>query len=64
MKEVEMNKKLQTLIDMGVGEFEHVDGSLIEHLQATRQLLKEWGASEVLQDAGLYHAAYGTAGFD
>ncbi len=27
-------------------------------------LLKAWSASTVLQNAGLYHASYGTAGFD
>ncbi len=27
-------------------------------------VLKSWGSSELLQMAGLFHAAYGTAGFD
>lgn len=26
-------------------------------------MLQQWGATHALQDAGLYHAAYGTAGF-
>jgi hypothetical protein len=59
-----MDKKLQKLAAMGAGDFEHVDGKLIDHLFATRDLLKAWSASEILQDAGLYHAAYGTAGFN
>lgn len=59
-----MDEKFRQLIELGAGEFEHVDGSLIAHLEGTRCLLKEWNASEVLQDAGLYHAAYGTSGFD
>ena len=59
-----MNLKFEELKKLGAGEFEHLNGSLIEHLDATYNLLKEWGASEWLCDAGLYHAAYGTDGFD
>ena len=59
-----MGNKFRELANLGVGEFEHLDGSLLEHLNGTRQLLEKWGASAELQDAGLYHAAYGTAGFE
>ncbi|REL27825.1 hypothetical protein DXX93_15510 [Thalassotalea euphylliae] len=59
-----INNKFTALQAMGAGEFVHLNGSLIEHLSSTYQLLKNWGASTVLCDAGLYHAAYGTAGFD
>ena len=59
-----MNDKFNELAKLGAGEFEHLNGSLIQHLCGTRDLLKSWSASEVLQDAGLYHAVYGTAGFD
>jgi hypothetical protein len=58
-----MHEKFRQLIELGAGEFEHVDGSLIAHLEGTMCLLKAWNASEVLQDAGLYHAAYGTSAF-
>ncbi|WP_339721520.1 DUF6817 domain-containing protein [uncultured Paraglaciecola sp.] len=58
-----MDEKFRQLIELGAGEFEHVDGSLIAHLEGTRCLLKEWNAADVLQDAGLYHAAYGTSAF-
>jgi hypothetical protein len=58
-----MDEKFRQLIELGAGEFEHVDGSLIAHLESTRCLLKAWNASDVLQDAGLYHAAYGTSAF-
>lgn len=58
-----MDEKFRRLIEVGAGEFEHVDGSLIAHLEGTRCLLKEWNASDVLQEAGLYHAAYGTSAF-
>ena len=56
--------KLQKLNELGAGEIEHINGSLIAHLKGTKKLLESWSASRVLQDAGLYHAAYGTAGFN
>lgn len=56
--------KLRRLSELGAGELDHIDGSLIDHLKGTRALLNEWSASPELQDAGLYHAVYGTAGFD
>ncbi len=56
--------KFQQLAALGAGEFSHLNGSLIEHLKGTKKLLCDWGASSGLQDAGLYHAAYGTDGFD
>jgi hypothetical protein len=59
-----MGGKFRKLSELGAGDFEHLDGSLIEHLHGTRDLLDKWSASDVLKDAGLYHAAYGTAGFD
>lgn len=59
-----MKSKFQELASLGAGEFEHLDGTLVDHLMGTMGLLKEWGAISELQDAGLFHAAYGTAGFD
>jgi hypothetical protein len=58
-----MDEKFRQLIELGAGEFEHVDGSLMAHLEGTMCLLKAWNASDMLQDAGLYHAAYGTRAF-
>jgi len=59
-----MNSKFQTLNNLGAGDFEHLNGSLTIHLDGTYSLLKNWGASDSVCDAGLFHAAYGTAGFD
>jgi hypothetical protein len=59
-----MKEKFQKLSELGAGGFSHIDGTLIEHLRGTQQILLTWNASQVLADAGLYHAAYGTAGFD
>jgi hypothetical protein len=64
MPGTEMNMKFDELQKLGAGEFEHKNGSLFDHLGTTYKLLKKWGATEALCDAGLYHAAYGTEGFE
>lgn len=56
--------KFQQLAELGAGDFEHLNGDLLTHLKGTQKLLKHWGANTVICDAGLYHAAYGTAGFE
>ncbi len=61
---IAVNSKFDKLSELGAGEFEHLNGSLIKHLNSTYQLLEKWGASQELCDSGLYHAAYGTAGFE
>ncbi len=58
-----MDEKTAFLIKLGADTVEHIDGDLLAHLQGTKHLLEKWGASEALQDAGLFHACYGTAGF-
>jgi len=57
----ELFARLQAL---GAGEFEHVNGSLAAHLRGTERMLREWGAGEPLCIAGLYHAVYGTDGYN
>ncbi|WP_461534857.1 DUF6817 domain-containing protein [Spongorhabdus nitratireducens] len=59
-----MNHKFEKLASLGAGDFQHLHGSLETHLKGTESLLAEWGADETLRTAGLFHAAYGTAGFD
>ena len=58
-----MEEEFQKLSELGAGNLNHINGSLLEHLCGTKDLLKEWGASKTLQNAGLYHAVYGTDGF-
>ena len=53
--------KLDFLESIGCSEKTHSGRTLIEHLMGVRRTLKEWGAPEYLQDAGLFHAVYGTA---
>ncbi|EGA67480.1 DUF6817 domain-containing protein [Vibrio brasiliensis] len=56
--------KFTMLKQLGAGDFQHLNGSLEAHLKGTQAVLNEWNSSELLQTAGLFHAAYGTAGFD
>lgn len=58
-----MQYKFKQLALLGAADFQHLNGSLIDHLKGTRDLLASWSAPQILQDAGLYHAAYGTSGF-
>ncbi|MGC4059730.1 MAG: hypothetical protein QM749_02235 [Aquabacterium sp.] len=48
---------------LGAGEFQHLNGSLATHLHGTEALLRQWGARPALCRAGLYHAVYGTDGY-
>jgi hypothetical protein len=57
----ELFAHLQTL---GAGELQHLNGSLVAHLRGTEALLRSWGANESLCVAGLYHAVYGTDGYN
>jgi hypothetical protein len=59
-----MEEKFKQLSALGADEFEHINGSLIDHLNGTKSLLEQWSAPIQLRDAGLYHAAYGTSGFE
>lgn len=51
------------LAKLGAGDFEHLNGTLEQHFVSVRATLVEWGADQTLCRAGLFHAAYGTAGF-
>ena len=45
------------------GNIRHGGRSLYEHLIGTHELLREWGASEQVRLAGLFHSIYGTRHF-
>lgn len=59
-----MDKEFEALKGLGAGDFEHLNRTLITHLKGTRAILNSWGANSILCDFGLYHAAYGTDGFN
>lgn len=50
--------------ELGAQEMQHLNGSLLSHLQGVQKLLMQWGNREALCTAGLYHAVYGTFAFD
>lgn len=52
------------LEDHGAKDIAHPGGTLYAHLVRIRDRLKELGCSDHVQQAGLLHAVYGTAGFD
>jgi hypothetical protein len=56
-------KLFEKLKEFGVGEFVHLNGSLVAHLTGTYNLLVNWGNDEALCRTGLYHAVYGTSGY-
>ncbi|MGQ3890310.1 DUF6817 domain-containing protein [Legionella sp. CNM-1927-20] len=58
-----IQKSLDILVSLGAN-IDHINGSLIDHLKGTYLLLKSWEANEELYIAGLYHALYGTSGFN
>ncbi len=57
------DEKFRRLAALGAGDFAHINGSLEEHFVGVHDMLADWGARPVLRDAGLFHAAYGTAHF-
>ena len=57
------DQALSKLHELGAHELQHLNGDLAQHLKGTYVLLREWGNSEPVCLAGLFHAVYGTAGF-
>ena len=55
--------KIDFLKRLGCEECLHGSDTLLHHLIGTHDLLKQWGAEEYVQDAGLYHSVYGTEYF-
>ena len=58
-----ISTKIDFLKQLGCNECMHGTDTLLHHLIGTRTLLREWGAKEYVQDAGLYHSVYGTEYF-
>ena len=54
-----LEKRLHAL---GAAAFDHLNGTLEQHLQGTERLLRRFGNREAVCVAGLYHAVYGTDG--
>ena len=58
-----ISTKIDFLKQLGSDKIKHRNQSLLEHLIGVRDILKKWGASEYVQDGGLFHSVYGTAHF-
>ena len=58
-----ISTKIDFLKQLGSDKFKHRNQSLLEHLIGVRDILKKWGASEYVQDGGLFHSVYGTTYF-
>ncbi|MEM7305476.1 MAG: DUF6817 domain-containing protein [Planctomycetota bacterium] len=59
----DLEGKLRFLREAGAAAQAHSHGTLLEHLTGVRALLRGWGASDALCDAGLFHSVYGTEYF-
>ena len=55
--------KIDYLTALGCDKVLHSGMTLLDHLIGVRDILKEEGAPEYVQDAGLFHSVYGTAYF-
>ncbi len=51
---------LDLLIDLNTDSSSHSQGTLIDHLQNTYELLKQWNNPNYVCLAGLFHSIYGT----
>ncbi len=63
MTDLTFTKKIDFLKSIGSDKIEHSGATLLEHLIGTSEKLKEMGAPQYLQDAGLFHSVYGTVYF-
>ncbi|MDJ0650680.1 MAG: hypothetical protein QNJ60_18460 [Xenococcaceae cyanobacterium MO_188.B19] len=51
---------IDLLIDLNTDSSSHSQGTLIDHLQNTYELLKQWNNPNYVCLAGLFHSIYGT----
>ena len=56
-------KKINFLNNINAKNSSHSSATLIDHLIGVHDILKDWGAPQYLQDAGLFHSVYGTVWF-
>ena len=63
MTDLTFTKKIDFLKSIGLDKVEHSGQTLLDHLIGTSEKLKEMGAPQYLQDAGLFHSVYGTVYF-
>ena len=54
------SKLIELLIDLNTDSLSHSQGTLIDHLQKTYELLKQWNNPDYVCLSGLFHSIYGT----
>ena len=55
--------KIEFLKNIGTEKIPHSGDTLLSHLVGVYEILKNQGAEEYVQDAGLFHSIYGTSSF-
>ena len=55
-----VNTYRNLLRQLGAEEIEHYGRSLLDHLEGTYELLRQWSNPEEICIAGLFHSVYGT----
>jgi hypothetical protein len=63
VNDLTFTKKINFLKSIGSDKTDHSGRTLLDHLIGTSEKLKEMGAPQYLQDAGLFHSVYGTVYF-
>jgi SM-20-related protein len=58
-----VDRLVEFLRSLGADKINHSGRTLLAHLIGTRNLLRKWGASVNVQNAGLFHSIYGTVSF-
>ena len=48
------------LVELGCDKAKHSGKTLLDHLKGVHDLLRDWGNSEDVCNAGLFHSIYGT----
>ncbi|WP_433928487.1 DUF6817 domain-containing protein [Sorangium cellulosum] len=57
-----MEQSVALLVSLGAGTVKHPGGTLLAHLLRVEKMLRKWGASDEIREAGLLHALFAPDG--
>ncbi|WP_437965339.1 DUF6817 domain-containing protein [Sorangium sp. So ce260] len=57
-----MEQSVELLVSLGAGTVKHPGGTLLAHLLRVETMLRKWGASDEVREAGLLHALFAPDG--
>ncbi|MGK3959883.1 DUF6817 domain-containing protein [Sorangium sp. So ce118] len=57
-----MEQSVALLVSLGAGTVKHPGGTLLAHLLRVETMLRKWGASDEIREAGLLHALFAPDG--